>query len=259
MPLPAKDLWISIVAFMGIFPYHTMEMDSELTQNLRETILSHGADLVGFADITILPEGLREGLPGAISIAKGYEAEIIQSIRNGPNIRYAKAYCELNAELNAIAQSMAGYIKGLGFNAFPLSATVRHPSNKVPNVDFESLEDMTTSLPHKTIATLSGLGWIGKTDLLINEKYGPRIRLITILTDAPFVYDTPITASRCGECLECVIACPVDAGRKENWFQGSPERYDVVRCDEYTRTISGELGLDGQLCGICIAACPVGL
>ena len=233
-------------------------MDEELTQNLRGRVLSSGADLVGFADISILPDGLKDGLPRAISIAKAYEAEIIQAIRNGPNVEYAKAYCELNAELNAIAQSMAGYIKGLGFDALPLLTTVKHPSDGISKGDFESLENITTSLPHKTIATLSGLGWIGRTDLLINEKYGPRIRLTTILTDAPFVCDTPITESRCGECLECVTACPVDAGRKENWFRGSPDRYDVVRCDEYTRSISGELVLDGQLCGICIAACPVG-
>ncbi len=233
-------------------------MDDALTKNLRERVLSSGANLVRFADISILPEGLKDGLPRAISIARAYEAEIIQAIRNGPNVEYAEAYCELNAELNAIAQSMAGYIKGLGFDAMPLMATVKRSPGRISKGDFEHLENITVSLPHKTIATLSGLGWIGRTDLLINEKYGPRIRLTTILTDAPFVCDTPITESRCGECYECVTACPVDAGRKENWFQGSPDRYDVVRCDKYTRTVSGELVLAGQLCGICIAACPVG-
>ena len=42
-----------------------------------------------------------------------------------------------------------------------------------------------TALPHKTIATRAGIGWIGKSALLVTAKYGSAIRLSSILTDTP--------------------------------------------------------------------------
>ena len=34
------------------------------------------------------------------------------------------------------------------------------------------------------MATLSGMGWIGKCALLVNDSYGTAVRYITVLTDA---------------------------------------------------------------------------
>jgi epoxyqueuosine reductase QueG len=47
-------------------------------------------------------------------------------------------------------------------------------------------ELLLTQLPsHKMVATRAGLGWIGKTDLFVSNKYGPRVRLASIRIDAP--------------------------------------------------------------------------
>jgi epoxyqueuosine reductase QueG len=35
-------------------------------------------------------------------------------------------------------------------------------------------------------ATRAGIGWIGKKDLLVSEKFGPRNRLASVLTNYPF-------------------------------------------------------------------------
>ncbi|MEM2281621.1 MAG: 4Fe-4S double cluster binding domain-containing protein [Candidatus Bathyarchaeia archaeon] len=47
--------------------------------------------------------------------------------------------------------------------------------------------------------------------LIINPVYGPWIRLAAVLTDAGLVADEPFNIDLCGDCMECVKACPVGA------------------------------------------------
>jgi epoxyqueuosine reductase QueG len=94
------------------------------------------------------------------------------------------------------------------------------------------------TLPKKQMARLAGLGNYGKNALIINPKYGPWIRLSAIITDAEFVYDDPFTEDLCGDCDECVKACPTGAL--------TPYKVDPERClvnpvaDEYIGLISGD-------------------
>lgn len=62
--------------------------------------------------------------------------------------------------------------------------------------------------PLKTLATISGLGWIGRCGLLVTKKYGNALRLGAILTDATFEYGKPMVKSLCGKCMECCTICP---------------------------------------------------
>lgn len=235
-------------------------MDEFPTEGLRRTILDMGADLAGFADLRILPGDIRDDFPRAVAIAKRYDPDVIRRIKDGPTREYLEFYKQLNLQLNAIGKRVAAYIEELGFNAKPLKATVLGLPGGKPKTEFKPLGDIQLQLPHKTIATLAGLGWIGKTDLLITDQFGPRIRLASILTDAPFTCDTAIIESRCGDCVACAEACPVDAGRKVNWRQDAPpgKKYDTQKCYDYTKKITINMSFDHHLCGICIAACPIG-
>ena len=66
-------------------------------------------------------------------------------------------------------------------------------------------------LSQKRVAQLAGLGCFGKNSLIINPKYGPWFRLQSILTDAELVPDAPFEEDLCGDCEECIKACPVGA------------------------------------------------
>jgi len=66
-------------------------------------------------------------------------------------------------------------------------------------------------LPQKKMAQLAGIGNFGKNTLIVNPKYGPWIRLHSILTDAEMAFDKPFDRDLCGDCMECVKACPVGA------------------------------------------------
>jgi len=57
---------------------------------------------------------------------------------------------------------------------------------------------------------MAGLGWQGKSLLIINPKYEPRVRYATFLTDLPLTPDEPIE-NKCGKCKQCIKACPVGA------------------------------------------------
>ncbi|WP_207261349.1 hypothetical protein [Desulfovibrio sp. Huiquan2017] len=50
-------------------------------------------------------------------------------------------------------------------------------------------------LPYKAVA--AGIGWQGKSLLTVGPEYGPRIRLVTVLTGEELTPDTP-ARNRCG-------------------------------------------------------------
>jgi len=66
-------------------------------------------------------------------------------------------------------------------------------------------------LSHKRMAQLAGFGNFGKNSLIINPRFGPWFRLSAILTDAVLVPDEPFGEDLCGDCEECIKACPVGA------------------------------------------------
>jgi epoxyqueuosine reductase QueG len=114
-------------------------------------------------------------------------------------------------------------------------------------------------LPHKTVASRAGIGWIGKCALLVTARYGSMIRLSSILTNAPFDGSEPIDESKCGGCGACVFACPAGAVSGELWRAGVEREvfFDAVKCRK-TAKERAALGFGGNatICGKCIEVCP---
>lgn len=62
----------------------------------------------------------------------------------------------------------------------------------------------------KYAAFNAGLGWIGKNDVAITEKYGPRVRLSAVLIDKQFTYGQRIVKSNCLDlCKKCIEICAI--------------------------------------------------
>ena len=108
---------------------------------------------------------------------------------------------------------------------------------------------------------MAGLGWQGKSLLLINPDYGPRIRLATVLTDAPLEADSPLK-NLCGECTLCRDACPAGAikgVRTDDHYKNRDEALYFSRCVE---KLVGEFSklpnVGAPICGVCINVCPFG-
>ena len=112
----------------------------------------------------------------------------------------------------------------------------------------------------KDAAAAAGIGWFGKNDVIITEKYGPRIRLSAILIDQEFEYSKPYEKSLCPvDCDKCIQVCPGHALRNVIWEKGM-RRDDliyIVNCNKIRSAFVSKLGRWGA-CGLCLAVCPYG-
>ncbi|MDD3714998.1 MAG: epoxyqueuosine reductase, partial [Atribacterota bacterium] len=135
-------------------------------EKITQSLLEEGASLVGFADVSSLANDISTQFPYAISIAVALNPAIIAKINNGPTADYFEEYKKTNLFLSDLGKFTAKLLFNLGYKSFPLEPTTESFDRKT----------LTTFLPHKTIATRAGLGWIGKSALLTTKHYGSAIR-----------------------------------------------------------------------------------
>lgn len=216
-------------------------------ERLKKKILEWGGTLIGFGDLGGLTPKSWRSLETGVSIIIQLSNPIIDDISNGPTLTYAYHYHTTNQLLDSIAAKASNLIQSWGYQALPI------PASQI--VDDNELSGL---ISHKMVATRAGLGWIGKNALLITPKYGPRVRLVSILTDAPMKTSEPISEGRCGECMLCVEVCPARALKGKNWTLNTKREdlMDASLCHEVTCQNKEVLG--EKICGMCISVCPFG-
>jgi epoxyqueuosine reductase QueG len=228
-------------------------MGIEINEKVKSELQRLGADVVGFGDLCELPEDVREGLPYGISIAVAYPPEVIRGISEYPTGEYREWYDKINEQLDMIVTCGAKLLCDMGYKA--VAQTRRHVTSR-DDANFEN----STALPHKTVATRAGIGWIGKCALLVTDRYGSAIRLSSILTDAPLITSSPVNKSGCGECMICTKACPGAAVSGKEWKTGlyRDEFFDAEKCRKTAKERSwlGFGDRDITICGKCIEVCP---
>lgn len=227
---------------------------------IKETAETWGADFCGVADLSLAQEAiLAQGgpaiaaFPRAISVGIVLPHAIVDQLPNRASRAVAvsyrhHAYDVINQRLDLLVSSINSRLQREGFRALPIPASKR--------VDDERI---CAAFSHKLAAHLAGLGWIGKSCLLVTPAEGPRVRWATVLTDAPLPVTGKPMEERCGSCSQCVEICPVHAFTGAAFRASEPReiRYDAGKCDRYFAAMR-QKDAEMAVCGLCLYVCPYG-
>ena len=167
-------------------------------------------------------------------------------------------YESVNIRLEQLGLLLSIFLEERGYPSLSFPATYAHHAGimqKVPGYF--------APLSHRHAAVLSGLGEFGFNNLVITKRFGPRIRFMSVITEAELeqdpLADTPICI---GEgCLACIKACGVPAEglhaitpkakREDGIFLDMPSDVDKPAC---FHKYDGK----ARCWGKCMAACPIG-
>ena len=265
--------------FMVYRPPKDIELDTsnleELTDAVKKTAVFYGADLVGICKLDrrwvyshTTPAPSMPKIPGLLEgkkpegppefhekpfypqeIPEEYQYAIVTAYEMDYNLtKYYHTY------LNVAAVYM-GYSR-MGFTNLLLSSFIRNLGYKAINC---STNEVVLSTP---LATLAGLGELGRNGLLITPKFGPRVRLNVVLTDLPLVPDSPIefgVTEFCESCLKCAEMCPsksLSLGERTLESVSISNAPGVLKWPINSETCLLHWLRGARDCDICLAVCP---
>ena len=221
-------------------------------ERIKEIAEDAGADLVSAGRVS---EGLTATFHSSVSnVLKNFTNVVVVGVRLSPSVldtvetaptwSYYHHYRTVNQALDQIALRVASECMRMGARAYPI------PASQI--LDWERLKG---HLSHREAAASVGLGWWGRNNLLVNPRFGSQVRYTTILTDLDVEATAPYTdeeLSGCGDCFQCLEACPVGA------IGMNPEEFNLDKCTAQLRRFSKSEKLNTLICGLCIRVCPGG-
>ncbi len=169
----------------------------------------------------------------AINIAMGINPGMIKA---GPVLAMISEIMRVYTRLAIISTTLAGYIRTLGYRA---------RAHIISNY-------RVLCVP---LAIDAGMGELGRHGLMITKELGSCLKLTTVSTDLPLIYDPPVDLGVdefCRDCKICAETCPAGAipyGNKK--VVRGVEKWCIN--PEACFTIFNETGTD---CGVCLASCP---
>ena len=200
--------------------------DRIMTEKLKHIVLSGGMDLVGFAPASRWKEAPFLLSPQAI--LKGAKSVIVCGIfitdtwtemggEPTPQHLGAGGWMDQNSLLDRNAYREVRALEEAGYKAIAVAS-----SNIWRFRTFEGVKSwFTPDLSHILASSAAGLSEIGWSGLAITPEYGPRVRYISVVTDAE-LSPTPLYSGSklCDMCGDCIKACPTSALKRD--FDGDP-------------------------------------
>lgn len=198
-----------------------------MKDQIRQYALDLGADLVGFASLkdynSPRSDDVQKILPGAASL-------IVMGLRlidgaldcPDPRITFSSAMLDTEATGRDITYRLCRYLEqNLGFRAVPTPAPPRYPMEMS-----QEKKGFLGPISARHAAVAAGLGILGRNNLLVNPRFGSRVRYLAVLTTADLPGDPLFSQDLCGDCDLCIKACPVEA-------LSEPGQTDQRKCISY--------------------------
>ena len=216
----------------------------KLQQRLEVLAHDFGVRVFGVADLEAAAREApdlfaRIGAPYLRAIVMGIplNSAALEGLKDAPTPIYFHAYRQLNYRLDVAAFNVAQALVEQGNRALAIAAS-----------QIIERDPPRGHISHRHLGTAAGIGWMGRSGLLVTPAFGARVRLVTVLTDA-LLNRGAVMPFSCGECVACIRACPARAIAK------SPEDFRLAACcaklTEFTR-----IPYIGQhICGVCVKAC----
>lgn len=229
------------------------EIDYQLKSHIIEEARNLGADIIGFAPVKrwedfgeTSPEYFPQNIwPGTKTVIVLGIQIFLPMLETTPSIVYSELYNTTNRILDETAYKLANSLSRLGQKAFffprdgygDISVLV-----KKPNAAFS----------HVLAGKYAGLGTIGYNHTLLTKEFGPRVRLVSVLTDARIPPDAVLENELCIKCEVCKKCCPTSAFTTTGNLIAEMDR---KKCAEYHEKLKGDYRYP---CGVCIKVCPIG-
>ena len=231
---------------------HLFDSPKAASADVKKVSRFFGADLCGVTaldprwlydtrvdvrDMSQADLGLPEGLSHVIVLGHEMDKDLV---RTYPSALGGAATGREYSHEAAIVMQLAAYIRNLGYQAVA------------------SMNDTGLVIP---MAVQAGLGEYARNQLVITQKFGPRLRFSKIFTDMPLDIDQPKrpgVAKFCDICTKCADACPVKAlpfgspkvGGGTSSIQGVKKwTSDAEKCFSFWAKLSSD-------CAICMRVCP---
>lgn len=233
---------------------------SSFSEKLKEFSLASGADLVGIANIERFKDAPPEMNPISIFpeaksvVVLGFRIQrgCFRGIEEGTyfNAYPVMGYGYINMIFSPwVLWRVSNFIEDHGWEAVPVQNM-----NIRANFDYESGDPLKeprsrpvaegrpapdVMIHSRLAAVAAGLGEIGYSKLLLTPQFGPRQRVVSIITDAPLepdpLYDGPVL---CDKCMQCVACCPTGAISKTETVKVTIEdktfewgKLDIDKCN----------------------------
>ena len=225
--------------------------ENDLVKSLKAKGADLGDDLFGIADAEEFlcesyqggrPQDIMEDCRSVVVIGVALLQGSIESLPKG-RAEYTNSLLAATVTLRFISFSLSRQLEKAGYKA-----TIIPAEGSEFGYWYVDKKTLKADVSLRYAAYLAGLGNYGLSHNFITDEYGPRVRFMAIVTNAPLVTEKVIVrnllSDKCKSCLKCVGACPAGALTAEGTIYRE-------RCKDY---MFGELA--GLRCGMCIKVCP---
>jgi epoxyqueuosine reductase len=216
------------------------------------------ADDPGFEDLSALvghnhyaPADLLPGGRSVVCFFLPFSPDIAranQVHRDSVAREWAVAYQETNTLISQITMRLVEELGRVGIRAAAEPAT--------GSFDHDSLKSRWS---HKSLAVMSGIGSFGLHQLVITDA-GCAGRIGSLVVDIDLPVDKPLQKERCryyatGDCLDCVLACPVAALDEDRPFDRRACWNQCLQNGDFFLDIADDV----HICGKCAVMGPCAL